>query len=124
MGGTVVLLPEGEVGLLGEVGGEEAERLALVGRQRGTVALEVAGDAAAGGARAVAEGLDAALSLQLRSRSHYIPGGGLGHGVGQSLPEAFVAGVHGAIVVTRHAEALRPAATHLQQGHAAPLKLT
>lgn len=50
---------------LGEVGGEEAERLALVGGQRRAVALEVARDAAAGGARAVAEGLDAALPLQL-----------------------------------------------------------
>lgn len=50
---------------LGEVGGEEAERLALVGGQRRAVALEVARDAAAGGTRAVAEGLDAALPLQL-----------------------------------------------------------
>ena len=52
-------------GSLGEVGGEEAEWLALVGGQRGAVALEVARDAAAGGTRAVAEGLDAALPLQL-----------------------------------------------------------
>lgn len=36
-------------GVLGEVGGEEAERLALVGGQRRAVALEVAWDAAAGG---------------------------------------------------------------------------
>lgn len=49
----------------GEVGGEEAERLVLVGGQRRAVALEGARDAAAGGARAVAEGLDAALPLQL-----------------------------------------------------------
>lgn len=37
-------------GALGEVGGEETERLALVGGERRTVALEVARDAAAGGA--------------------------------------------------------------------------
>lgn len=49
----------------GEVGGEEAERLVLVGGQRRAVALVGARDAAAGGARAVAEGLDAALPLQL-----------------------------------------------------------
>lgn len=49
----------------GEVGGEEAERLVLVGGQRRAVALEGAWDAATGGARAVAEGLDAALPLQL-----------------------------------------------------------
>lgn len=35
---------------LGEVGGEEAEWLVLVGRQGGAVALEVAWDAATGGA--------------------------------------------------------------------------
>ncbi len=52
-------------GTLGEVGGEEAERLALVGGQGGAVALEVARDAAAGGTGAVTEGLDAALPLQL-----------------------------------------------------------
>lgn len=52
-------------GTLGEVGGEEAERLTLVGGQRGAVALEVARDAPAGGTRAVTEGLDAALPLQL-----------------------------------------------------------
>lgn len=50
---------------LGEVGGEEAEWLALVGGQGGTVALEVAWDAAAGGTRTVAEGLNTALPLQL-----------------------------------------------------------
>lgn len=49
----------------GEVGGKEAERLVLVGGQGRAVALEGARDAAAGGARAVAEGLDAALPLQL-----------------------------------------------------------
>lgn len=49
----------------GEVGGKEAERLVLVGGQWRAVALEGARDAAAGGARAVAEGLDAALPLQL-----------------------------------------------------------
>lgn len=58
-------LPDGWAPTLREVGGEEAERLVLVGGQRRAVALEVAGDAAAGGARAVAEGLDAALPLQL-----------------------------------------------------------
>lgn len=62
-------------GTLGEVGGEEAEWLAVVGGQRGAVALEVARDAAAGGTRAVTKGLDAALPLQLCSRSYYIPGG-------------------------------------------------
>lgn len=55
----------GGLSTLGEVGGEEAERLALVGGERRAVALEVARDAAAGGARAVAEGLDAPLPLQL-----------------------------------------------------------
>ncbi len=50
---------------LGEVGGKETEWLALVGGQRGAIALEVARDAAAGGTRAVTEGLDAALPLQL-----------------------------------------------------------
>lgn len=49
----------------GEVGGKEAEWLVLVGGQRRAVALVGARDAAAGGARAVAEGLDAALPLQL-----------------------------------------------------------
>lgn len=52
-------------GTLGEVGGEEAERLALVGGQGGTVALEVARDAATGGTRTVTQSLDAALPLQL-----------------------------------------------------------
>lgn len=68
---------EGGGRTLGEVGGEEAEGLALVGGQGGAVALEVARDAAAGGARAVAEGLDAALPLQLCSRAYNISGGGL-----------------------------------------------
>lgn len=36
-------------GTLWEVGGEEAERLALVGGQGGAIALKVAWDAAAGG---------------------------------------------------------------------------
>lgn len=82
-----------KLSLSGEVGGEQAEGLAVVGGQGGAVTLEGAWDAATGGTRAVTEGLDAALPLQLCSRSHYIPGGGLGHGVGQSLSEAFVAGV-------------------------------
>lgn len=81
------------VSLSREVGGEQAERLAVVGGQGGAVTLKGAWDAATGGTRAVTEGLDAALPLQLCSRSHYIPGGGLGHGVGQSLSEAFIAGV-------------------------------
>lgn len=59
----------GELGLrvaaLRESSGEEAERLALVGGQGRAVALKVARDAATGGARAVTEGLDAALPLQL-----------------------------------------------------------
>lgn len=58
-------VPRATAAPLGEVGGEEAERLALVGGQRRAIALEVARDAAAGGTRAVAEGLDAALPLQL-----------------------------------------------------------
>lgn len=49
----------------GEVGGEQAEWLAVVGRQRRAVTFEVSWDAAAGWARAVAEGLDTAFSLQL-----------------------------------------------------------
>lgn len=80
-------------GTLGIVCGEEAEWLALVGGQGGAIALEVARDAAAGGTRAVTEGLDAALPLQLCSRSYNVPGGGLRHCVGQSLPEAFVGGI-------------------------------
>lgn len=50
--------------LSGEVGGEQAERLAVVGGQGGAVTLKGAGDTAAGGTRAVTEGLDAALPLQ------------------------------------------------------------
>lgn len=52
-------------GASGEGGGEQAERLAVVGGQRGAVSFEVSRDAAAGGARAVAEGFDAAFPLQL-----------------------------------------------------------
>lgn len=55
----------GRAGVSGEIGGEEAERLALVGGQRRAVALEISRYAATGGTRAVAEGLDAALPLQL-----------------------------------------------------------
>lgn len=55
----------GGSGALGEVGGEEAQRLALIGGQRGAVAFKVARDAAAGGAGAVAQSLDASLPLQL-----------------------------------------------------------
>lgn len=58
------------------------------------------------------------------SRSYNVPGGGLGHGVGQSLPEAFVGGVGRADVVPRHAKALRPATAYFQQGHATPVKRT
>lgn len=50
---------------LGESRGEQAQGLVLVGRQGGAVAVEVAGDAAAGGARAVTERLYASLSLKL-----------------------------------------------------------
>lgn len=49
---------------LGEASGEEAERLALVGRERRSVAIEVSWDAAAGGAGAVTQSLDASLSLK------------------------------------------------------------
>lgn len=62
---SVIDLVKGRWGGSGEVGGEEAERLVLVGGQRRAVAVEGARDAAAGGARAVAEGLDAAFPLQL-----------------------------------------------------------
>lgn len=61
---------EDRCGTLREVGGEEAEWLALVGWQRGAVALKVAWDAAASGPRAVTEGLDAALSLELYKNTH------------------------------------------------------
>lgn len=57
-------------------------------------------------------------------RSHDVPGGGLRHGVGQSLPEALVAGVCRPNVVPGNAEAFRPASVHFQQGHAAPIKRT
>lgn len=50
VGWTVLEVPGTAGAFLGEVGGEEAERLALVGGQRGAIALEVARDAAAGGA--------------------------------------------------------------------------
>lgn len=51
--------------VLGECGGVEAEGLALIGGERGPVALEVSGNAATGGARTIAERLDASLPLQL-----------------------------------------------------------
>lgn len=51
--------------VLGECGGVEAEGLAFIGGERGSVALEVPGNAAAGGARTIAERLDASLPLQL-----------------------------------------------------------
>lgn len=51
--------------VLGECGGVEAERLALIGGERGPVAFEVSGNAAAGGARTIAERLDASLPLEL-----------------------------------------------------------
>lgn len=51
--------------VLGEGGGVEAEGLALIGGERGPVALEVSGNAATGGARTIAERLDASLPLQL-----------------------------------------------------------
>lgn len=49
----------------GESRGEQAQGLVLVGGEGGSVAVEVAGDAAAGGARAVTERLYASLSLKL-----------------------------------------------------------
>ncbi len=49
----------------GECGGVEAEGLALIGGERGPVALEVSGNAATGGARTIAERLDASLPLEL-----------------------------------------------------------
>jgi len=51
--------------VLGEYGGVEAERLAFISGERGSVALEVPGNAATGGARTIAESLDASLPLQL-----------------------------------------------------------
>ncbi len=51
--------------VLGECGGVEAEGLALIGGERGAVALEVSGNAATGGARTIAERLDASLPLEL-----------------------------------------------------------
>lgn len=49
----------------GECCGVEAEWLALVGGQRRPVALKVSRYTAAGGARAVAESLNASLTLEL-----------------------------------------------------------
>lgn len=57
-------------------------------------------------------------------RSHDVPGGGLRHGIGQSLSEALFAGVRRANVVPRDPKTLRPASANLQQGHAAPIKRT
>lgn len=60
---------------LGEARGEEAERLALVGRERRSVAIEVSWDAAAGGAGAVTQSLDASLSLKFcRTEERARPG--------------------------------------------------
>lgn len=59
---------------LGESGGEQAQGLVLVSRQGGAVAVEVAGDAAAGGARAVTECLYASLSLKLCKGERAAPG--------------------------------------------------
>lgn len=59
---------------LGESRGEQAQGLVLVGRQGGAVAVEVAGDAAAGGARAVTERLYASLSLKLCKGERAGPG--------------------------------------------------
>lgn len=57
-------------------------------------------------------------------RSYDVPGGGLGHGVGQSLPEALFTGVCRANVVPGNAKTFRPASVHFQQGDAAPIKWT
>lgn len=58
----------------GESRGEQAQGLVLVGRQRGAVAaVEVSGDAAAGGARAVTERLYASLSLKLKTFQSHVP---------------------------------------------------
>lgn len=57
-------------------------------------------------------------------RSYDVPGGGLRHGVGQSLPEALFTGLCRANVVPGNAKTFRPASAHFQQGHAAPIKLT
>lgn len=57
-------------------------------------------------------------------RSYDVPGGGLRHGVGQSLSEALFTGLCRAKVVPGNAETFRPASTHFQQGHAAPIKWT
>lgn len=59
----------------GESRGEQAQGLVLVGRERGAVAaVEVSGDAAAGGARAVTERLYASLSLKLCKGERAAPG--------------------------------------------------
>lgn len=64
--------------VLGECGGVEAEGLALIGGERGPVALEVSGNAATGGARTIAERLDASLPLELCCpRAHNVSAGRL-----------------------------------------------
>lgn len=57
----------------GKVGWEKAERLAVVGGQRRTISFKVAWDGSTGGARTVTQGFNAALSLQLCSRSADVP---------------------------------------------------
>lgn len=58
----------------GESRGEQAQGLVLVGGEGGSVAVEVSGDAAAGGARAVTQRLYASLSLKLCKGERAAPG--------------------------------------------------
>lgn len=51
------------------------------------------------------------------SRAHDFPWRWLRHGICQSLSQAFITRVCGSDNVPRHTKALRPAPTHLQQGH-------
>lgn len=57
----------------GKVGWEKAERLAVVGGQRRAISFKVAWDGSTGGTRAVTQGFNAALSLQLCRRSADVP---------------------------------------------------
>lgn len=72
------------------------------------------------------------LMMKLRScwcpltcgRSYNVPGGGLRHGIGQSLSEALFTGVCRANVVPGDPKTFRPASANLQQRHATPIKRT
>lgn len=72
------------------------------------------------------------LMMKLRScwcpltcgRSYNVPGGGLRHGVGQSLSEALFTGVCRANVVPGDPKTFRPASANFQQCHATPIKRT